>query len=128
MLYRRDVLRPLDIDAPPFASIGLMYVLHCLPGDLAAKAVVLDNLNAFLGPAGVLFGATILSDGVYVNRAARKLMKIYNAKGIFSNADDHLDALRTVLAETYAEVQIDVVGCVALFSTRRPKRSCLPTV
>lgn len=127
-LYRRNVLQPLDIDAPPFDSIGLMYVLHCLPGDLAAKAVVFDNLNACLGLDGVLFGATILSDGVYVNRAARKLMEIYNAKGIFSNADDHLDALRAVLAETYAEVRIDVVGCVALFSARRPKRICLPTV
>ena len=128
MLYRRDVLQPLNIDGPPFDSIGLMYVLHCLPGDLAAKAVVLDNLNAFLAPAGVLFGATILSGGVYANRAARKLMQIYNAKGIFSNADDHLDALRAVLAETFAEVQIDVVGCVALFSVRRPKRVCLARV
>lgn len=124
MLYRRDVLRALDIDAPPFDSIGLMYVLHCLPGDLAAKAVALDNLNAFLGPAGVLFGATILSDGVSTSRAARKLMEIYNAKGIFSSADDHLDALRCVLAETYAEVRIDIVGSVALFSVRRATRVC----
>jgi hypothetical protein len=103
-------------------------VLHCLPGDLAAKAVVFDNLNAFLGPAGVLFGAISLSGGVYANRAAWKLMHIYNAKGIFSNADDHLDALRGVLGETYAEEQIDVVGCVALFSARRPKRICLTKV
>lgn len=127
-LYRRDVLRPLDIDEPPFDSVGLMYVLHCLPGDLAAKAVVLDNLNAFLGPAGVLFGATILGGGVYANRAARKLMDIYNAKGIFSNVDDHLEALRAMLGETYAEVQMDVVGCVALFSARRPKRVSLRAV
>jgi hypothetical protein len=124
-LYRRDVLRPLDIDEPPFDSIGLMYVLHCLPGDLATKAVVFDNLNPFLSPSGVLFGATILSGGVNASRAARKLMHIYNAKGIFSNADDHLDALRAVLEEIYAEVQIDAVGCVALFSARQPKRVCL---
>jgi hypothetical protein len=127
-LYQGNVLRPLDIDRPPFDSIGLMYVLHCLPGNLAAKAVVFDHLNALFGPAGVLFGATILSGGVHASGAARKLMHIYNAKGIFSNADDHLDALRAVLEETYAEVQIDVIGCVALFSAHQPKRVCPITV
>ena len=98
-----------------------MYVLHCLPGDLAAKAVVFDNLNAFLSAAGVIFGATVLRGGVHPSLLARKLMDAYNARGIFSNMEDHLGALRAILGERYEEVQINIVGCVALFSARRPK-------
>jgi Methyltransferase domain len=127
-LYRRNVLKPLNIDGPPFDSIGLMYLLHCLPGDLVAKAVVFDNLNAFLSDAGVIFGATVLGSGVDPSRIARKLMRVYNAKGIFSNIDDHLGALRDLLEQRYAEVQVDAVGCVALFSARRLKRVSLTVV
>jgi hypothetical protein len=121
-LYRSDVLKPLNVEGPPFDSIGLMYLLHCLPGDMGAKAVVFDNLNALLGAGGVIFGATILGGGVSSGRIARKLMGVYNGKGIFSNADDHLDALGTILDKRYAEVKIDVIGSVALFSARRSKR------
>jgi hypothetical protein len=122
-LYRRNVLEPLNIDEPPFDSIGLMYLLHCLPGDLAAKAVVFDNLGtSFLSGEGVIFGATVLGAGVQPSRVARKLMAVYNARRIFSNASDQLDVLRSILEQRYAEVQIDVLGCVALFSARGSKR------
>ena len=121
-LYRRNVLEPLSMDEPPFDSIALMYLLHCLPGNIAAKAVVFDNLNALLSSGGVIFGATVLGLGVRPSRMARRLMALYNARGIFSNSEDDLDALRNFLGRRYAQVQIDVVGCVALFSARRPRR------
>jgi SAM-dependent methyltransferase len=119
-LHRGNILEPLDDVGAPFDSIGLMYVLHCLPGDLAEKAAVFDNLNACLAAGGVVFGATILGRGVDSSPVARRLMAAYGARGIFSNANDHPDALGAVLAARYEEVEIEIKGSVALFSARRP--------
>jgi len=118
--YRRNVLEPLGDVGPPFASIGLTYLLHCLPGDLCAKAVVFDHLNACLSPDGVVFGATLLGRGVSSTRTARRLMAAYNARGIFANADDDPRTLRAVLAARFREVEIEIVGSVALFAARGP--------
>lgn len=116
--YLADVLRPLVIPASPFRSVALTYLLHCLPGDIAEKAVVLDNLAAMLAPDGVMFGATLLSAGVERSTAARALMRVYNRKGVFSNAGDSLEALRTELEQRFRSVQIEIVGCAALFVAR----------
>ena len=62
--YQVDVLQPVPLGIPPFHSIGLSYLLHCLPGDLESKSVVFDNLAPVLAPGGVIFGATLLSIGV----------------------------------------------------------------
>jgi hypothetical protein len=78
------VLEPYQLDLGPFASIGLNYVLHCLPGDLVEKAVVSDNLKPFLAPGGGVFGASLLSEGVERSRAARTLMRISNKTGFIT--------------------------------------------
>jgi SAM-dependent methyltransferase len=113
--YRADVLKPLALSAAPFRSIAMTYLLHCLPGTLPEKAAALDHLRPLLAPDGVLFGATLLSVGVERNRAARALARFYNRKGVFSNVDDSLAALGSVLHERFRSVEIDVVGCAALF-------------
>jgi hypothetical protein len=118
--HRRNVLEPLGDVGPPFASIGLTYLLHCLPGDLSEKAVVFDHLNACLSADGVVFGATLMGRGVSSTRAARRLMAAYNARGIFTNADDDPRTLRAVLDARYREVDIEIVGSVALFAARGP--------
>ena len=41
-----------------------------------------------------MFGSTILGEGVRHNPLAKQLMKIYNAKGIFSNLSDRQSDLR----------------------------------
>jgi SAM-dependent methyltransferase len=113
-----NVLEPIDYDGARFDSVGLNYVLHCLPGDMPSKAVALDNLMALANPGARLFGATLLHDGVRRNWLARQVMARNNAHGIFSNADDSLDALQAALAERLSDVSVDVVGCVAIFSGR----------
>ena len=126
--YRRDVLEPIELVRPdgtaeaPFGSIGMSYLLHCLPGPMANKARAFDHLLPHLGDDGVLFGATILGRGVTANRLARTLMKIYNRKGIFGNEDDGLDELRAQLGRRFGRVDIAMRGCVALFSAREPVR------
>ena len=71
-----------------YDSISLFYLLHCLPGPLAAKAEKFARLKHKLQPDGVLFGATILWDEAGHNGFGRVLMNIYNKKGIFGNHHD----------------------------------------
>ena len=63
-----------------------------------------------------MFGATLLHDGVQRNWLARKVMDRNNEHGIFANADDSLDGLRSALAEHLTDPVVDVVGCVGIFT------------
>ena len=92
------------------------YLLHCLPGSIRSKGVVFQHLKALVNPGGVLFGATLLHDGVQRNWLARRVMDRNNAHGIFSNTEDDLEGLRWVLSQHLTEPAVEVVGCVAVFS------------
>ena len=72
--YRRNVLEPIDLDAEKFDSVGINYLLHCIPGTLESKSVSLDYLKALMNPDAVLFGSTILQGGVPKNWLAKRLM------------------------------------------------------
>lgn len=110
-----NLLSPLTIDLEPVDSIGLTYVLHCLPGCMAEKLRVIENLRPLMGEGTVLFGATILGRGIEPNAAARALLGLYNAKGVFNNLDDDLAALAEGLKARFNRVDIEMRGCVALF-------------
>ncbi|HEY8067208.1 MAG TPA: class I SAM-dependent methyltransferase [Methylosinus sp.] len=113
--YRRNVLEPIAFDAPKFDSVGVNYLLHCLPGAIAEKAVVFDHLKALTNDGAVVFGSTLLPGGAARSAAARRLMEFYNRKGVFSNTADDLDGLRDALERRFRTVEIDTVGCAALF-------------
>ena len=72
----------------PFGSVGLCYLLHCLPGAIPGKSVLFDHLQPLLAPGARVFGATIVKGGERPSRPAQALMDIYNRKGIFANAED----------------------------------------
>jgi SAM-dependent methyltransferase len=115
-----NVLEPVDLGDARFDSIGLNFLLHCLPGGGAEwkAATVASNLRPYLVPGGVLFGSTILGRGVAHNFLGRRLMRLYNRKGIFSNVDDDRQGLEQGLASTLTDVETEVVGAVALFTGR----------
>ncbi|PSL02106.1 methyltransferase family protein [Haloactinopolyspora alba] len=115
-----DVLEPLPDDVGPFDSIGANYVFHCVPGAWADKGAAFGHLAARLAPEGVLFGGTILARGVRHNAAGRRLMSVYNNKGIFHNGDDDAHGLERALRPHFTDVTVDVVGTVALFRASRP--------
>lgn len=117
-IYRRNVLEPIQIDAGKFDSVGVNYLLHCLPGSIESKAVVFDHLKALMNPNAILFGSTLLQGGVLRNWLAKRLMEAYNKKGIFSNQRDDLEDLRRELGRRFREVSVEVVGCAALFLGR----------
>jgi len=121
-----NVLEPLPLGDTRFDSIACNFLLHCLPGQIEWKAAtVAGNLEPHLETEGRLFGSTILGAGVRHALLGRGLMGLYNRKGIFSNADDDRDGLARGLAEHMTDVDVDVVGAVALFSAR-PRRPAPP--
>ena len=116
-LYQADVLDPLSLPCDMFDSISLFYLIHCLPGAFEKKSQIFNELKKYLRPGGMLFGSTILGKDVPdIGFFAKKLMAVYNEKGIFCNYDDSLDALSAALNENFASVDIRMVGCVAIFS------------
>lgn len=117
-IYRADVLQPIAVRAEQFDSIGLNYLLHCLPGPMEAKAVAFDNLGPLLRPGGTFFGGTVLRHGIRLPLQARGLMAAYNSMGIFGNDRDSLDGLRSELESRFEDVSIETHGCVALFRAR----------
>lgn len=121
-VWELDLLDPIQIPEAPFGSIGLNFVLHCLPGPMPRKAVAFDHLLPLLRDDGVLFGATILNDLLAGSWMGRRVSAIYNRKGIFGNAQDTLPALREALTARFAEVKLDAVGAVGVFEARLPRR------
>lgn len=117
-----DVFRPLPTTAEEtFDSISLFYLFHCLPGSFPKKAEeVISQLAPVLAPEGILYGATILGKGVSHNWIGRWLMGLYNKKGIFSNRDDSVEGLTAALEKYFEDVEVKVVGMVALFVAREP--------
>jgi hypothetical protein len=114
-----NALHRIDIGMSGFDSISLNYLLHCLPGNLATKSIVFEHVKPLLRDEGVIFGSTILGEGVRHNPLAKQLMKIYNAKGIFSNLSDRQSYLEAGLKAHFDEHTTHIAGCVALFSARR---------
>lgn len=120
-LIEADVLQPIPYDGDRFDSVGVNYVLHCLPGDISSKAVAFDHLTALANPGAWVFGATLLHDGVDRNWFARKVMERNNSHKIFSNADDSLDGLRSAMSARLSEASVEVVGCVGVFAGKVPE-------
>jgi 2-polyprenyl-3-methyl-5-hydroxy-6-metoxy-1,4-benzoquinol methylase len=124
--YTQNILRPIEQPIAHFDSVGINYLLHCLPGSLdpgdkTCKAVVFSHLASLMKPGASLFGSTLLQGHRGMNRPAQALMTFYNRKGIFSNAPDSLDNLKSSLEQAFCDVTITQVGCVALFSARIKK-------
>jgi ubiquinone/menaquinone biosynthesis C-methylase UbiE len=115
-----NALETLPFDPGTFDSAAASFLLHCVPGTITEKAVVLTHMAATLRPGGRLFGSTILARGVSHTRAARRLIAANNRKGIFHNADDSLTDLDAVLAKLTPHYTLSTRGCVALFACALP--------
>jgi len=113
-----DVLQPLP-ELPSFQSIGICYLLHCLPGTMRQKSVVFDHLSDVMVSGVRIFGATILQGDAPRSKPAQTLMDFYNQRGIFSNKDDDESVLRGALEARFDAVEIEISGCVALFQATK---------
>ena len=116
--FQRNVLEDMAVDGDAFDSIGMNMLLHCVPGDFAYKGRIFDQARKVMNPGALVFGATLLGQGVPRNAPARALMALYNRRGIFSNRGDTEAGLRQALSARFDQVDIEIVGCMALFSAR----------
>lgn len=111
---KADALLPFPLSTG-YQSVGLCFLLHCLPGAMSEKCVVFDHVKAVLAPGGRMFGATIVQGDAPRGLAAQRLLDLYNARGIFSNARDTLEDLTTEVARRFPENRVEQHGCVAIF-------------
>jgi ubiquinone/menaquinone biosynthesis C-methylase UbiE len=110
-----DILKPLPLTHEHFDSVGLNYLLHCLPGNLLRKSdVVFKHIKPYLNPGATVFGTTILGQNP-TNFLAKRLLKIYNKKGIMGNAHDTREDLEKALSNHFDSHTIWEVGSVAFF-------------
>jgi ubiquinone/menaquinone biosynthesis C-methylase UbiE len=117
--FRRDLMQPRSEPADTgYDSISMFHVLHCLPGTMDDKETAIANLKRYLSKTGVLYGVTILGDEVRHNLIGRRLLKIYNGKGVMHNMADTLDGLQRMLRRQFEDVQIRRHNKVALFVAR----------
>jgi SAM-dependent methyltransferase len=114
-VHLANVLKPITLEPASFDSISLTYLLHCLPGDFASKGVAFQHLKPLLSERGVIFGTTILGQGVRHNPLAKFHLNVYNSRKIFSNTHDSLEGLESVLKAHFQVHTLKVVGCVAFF-------------
>lgn len=115
-----DVLKPLPVEGP-FDSVGLNYVLHCLPGPQAQKATAIRNIAAVMDPEGVLIGGTLLGLSADHSLPARAVIRIGNWQGGFDCLDDTADGLRSILEASFDEVELEVGPSTADFTAREPR-------
>ena len=67
-----------------------------------------------------IFGATIVQGDTPRSYFAQALMNFYNRKGIFSNEEDTVPALRKVLSQRFDRFSIEQHGAVAVFEAENP--------
>lgn len=119
LVYHRDILEPLCLDTPGFDSVGLSLLLHCLPGNMDTKGKAFENVMPLLNAGGVLFGSTLLYEGVRRNPLATFTFWWANRLGFMSSRQDSLEGLDRSLKKYFSSSHIEVRGCAALFWARK---------
>jgi SAM-dependent methyltransferase len=115
-----DVMKPLPVSGP-FDSAALSFVLHCLRGPDANKAIAIRNIADVLTPDGVFFGGTVLGLEERHTKAARAFLRAANRQGGFDNAGDTADGLRAILSKSFHDVAVETVGSAAMFTAKSPR-------
>ncbi|SCG58485.1 class I SAM-dependent methyltransferase [Micromonospora halophytica] len=117
-VFERDVLSPFALDGEQFDSVGMNFLLHCLPGGMRHKARVFDHARAHVVPGGRIFGSTVPGTGVPHSSEALRLLETLNEKRTFDNEGDSLRGLEAELASRFTDYEVTVRGSVALFEVR----------
>lgn len=113
--YVRDALLPLDLGDQKFTSVAIQNVLHCLPGTMADKGRVFDNIRPYVERGGVIFGCTVLGKDVSLPGHGLWMMEKYNQAGSFRNRHDSRGALEEQISTRFDRYSLRVRGAVAFF-------------
>lgn len=110
-----DMLKPFPIDNQRFLSVGLNFLLHCVPGSFKEKGVVFQYIKNVLAPGGLVFGSTAIYQSGARHAPARFLFDRYNQAGVFHNREDTQEDLQQVLGNLFDNVEMVQEGCVLFF-------------
>ena len=109
---------------PPFDSISLGGVLHCLPGsDLNSKANVLNALRSISRPGTKVFGYTLVNNNIHHYRRRAITHRVLRAMQVVNFANDYIDDLSRMLAVHFTDCTIESIGTFAFFSAIVPSNS-----
>jgi hypothetical protein len=86
---------------------------------METKTIVFEHAKAVMNPGAVIFGSTILYEGVKRSTQATLAIKYSNKKGWMDNMNDSLEDLRESLQRSFSESSVKVIGCEALFWARK---------
>lgn len=114
-VYQANILKPFETTAVDFDSIGMNYLLHCIPGNFEEKEVIFSNLKEHLSKDGILFGCTVLGKDINNTLHTKLFLKLYQWIGIFNNAEDTYTGLKKSLSRHFTYYEVNVVGNVAFF-------------
>ncbi|WP_331761177.1 class I SAM-dependent methyltransferase (plasmid) [Nocardia sp. NBC_01377] len=117
---RGSVLRPFPIpEGRRFRSVAASLLMHCVPGAWDSKGRAFAHVAAVTAPEGRFFGSTVLASPS--TRLSRAVGGFFNERGAFHNADDDVEGLRHALDTAWSEVEVQVIGQVALWCARGPR-------
>ncbi|MBV2366994.1 class I SAM-dependent methyltransferase [Streptomonospora nanhaiensis] len=122
---RADALADWGDMGAPFASIGCMNVIHCLPDPhrrgIAAKTALLDSAAAVLAPGGTFYGCTLMpgQPGLLRRPFAAPMMALYNRLKWFSNRADTPADLEAELNKRFTGVRVWVEGSLVLWQAAK---------
>lgn len=117
---------PKVTDDRKFDSVGLFHLLHCIPGNLKEKKVVLENAGKVIHPDGVVFGANVTpvvdeDNDTQPNLFAQAVLAVSHSTGALNNQKDSHKDMETILDETFYDYKLERVGCMSLWEGRHPK-------
>lgn len=115
-----NALEPIRFDKQPFDSIALGGILHCIPGNLTEKGRVFDSIKTLLQPGTRVFGYTILNQEIRKTLLSRLVYCLLHQLRVINGKQDSTSQLSSELRQRFAQVNIQVIGCIALFSATQP--------
>ena len=98
-----------------FQSVGINYVLHCVPGRLENKMEkLINNLPENL----TIFGSTVINDFNKQTNLSQVELMVLNKLGIFNNSNDYSNALIKFAKSNKLEFDTQIIGNVLIFKIK----------
>ncbi|MFC5028981.1 class I SAM-dependent methyltransferase [Streptomyces sp. DSM 41987] len=115
-ICQANLMEPLPLPSRHFDSAAMNLVFHTIPGGWDTKGIILKHVAETLRPGGVLFGTTVLAEGVPMNRLTSKMVLEQHRRGNFQNQGDDPAGLERQLAKYFPEYRVTIRGAVAIFT------------
>jgi len=116
---RHNIQRAFPDNVRGFSSVGMNYVLHCIPGRFSANQAIFQNVHAALDKGGVFFGSTLIPGRLGDGIASWLFMRVLNGLGIFNNSNHRVAELKGALEVYFSKVEISMVGNAAVFVAQK---------